>query len=82
MVLVRLRYGVRVLKLAIKMMQVGYGLDFPWKASLPRIETRMYLEQYGGSADVWIGKVLYRCAWQAQLHLFFFTAALWSLVFL
>jgi ent-copalyl diphosphate synthase/syn-copalyl-diphosphate synthase len=40
--------------------QVGYALDFPWRASLPRIETRMYLEQYGGSADVWIGKVLYR----------------------
>ncbi|CAD6253565.1 unnamed protein product [Miscanthus lutarioriparius] len=33
---------------------------FPWEASLPRIETRMYLEQYGGSDDVWIGKVLYR----------------------
>jgi hypothetical protein len=40
--------------------QVGYGLDFPWEACLPRIETRMYLEQYGGSHDVWIGKVLYR----------------------
>ena len=40
--------------------QVGYGLDFPWEASMPRIETRMYLEQYGGSADVGIGKVLYR----------------------
>eukprot|EP00267_Zea_mays_P054158 XP_020407377.1 ent-copalyl diphosphate synthase 2 [Zea mays] len=40
--------------------EVGYGLDFPWEACLPRIETRMYLEQYGGSHDVWIGKVLYR----------------------
>ncbi|KAL6634599.1 hypothetical protein ACP70R_027270 [Stipagrostis hirtigluma subsp. patula] len=40
--------------------EVGYALDFPWKASLPRIETRMYLDQYGGSSDVWIGKVLYR----------------------
>ncbi|KAG8071139.1 hypothetical protein GUJ93_ZPchr0006g41229 [Zizania palustris] len=40
--------------------EVGYALDFPWKASLPRVETRMYLEQYGGSDDVWIGKVLYR----------------------
>ncbi|RCV06933.1 hypothetical protein SETIT_1G203600v2 [Setaria italica] len=44
--------------------EVAYGLDFPWKASLPRVETRMYLEQYGGGADVWIGKVLYR------MHLF------------
>ncbi|CAO1942098.1 unnamed protein product [Urochloa humidicola] len=40
--------------------EVAYGLDFPWKASLPRVETRMYLEQYGGSDNVWIGKVLHR----------------------
>lgn len=40
--------------------EVAYALDVPWKASLPRIETRMYLEQYGGADDVWIGKVLYR----------------------
>jgi ent-copalyl diphosphate synthase len=40
--------------------EVAYGLDFPWKANLPRVETRMYLEQYGGSDNVWIGKVLHR----------------------
>ncbi|XP_047051207.1 syn-copalyl diphosphate synthase, chloroplastic-like [Lolium rigidum] len=40
--------------------EIGYVLDLPWRASLPRIETRMYLEQYGGSGDVWIAKVLYR----------------------
>jgi hypothetical protein len=40
--------------------EVAYALDFPWKASLPRVETRMYLEQYGGTDNVWIGKVLYR----------------------
>lgn len=40
--------------------EVEYALDLPWRASLPRIETRLYLEQYGGSGDVWIGKVLYR----------------------
>ncbi|CAM0878124.1 unnamed protein product [Alopecurus aequalis] len=40
--------------------EVKYAMDFPWKQSLPRIETRMYLDQYGGSDDVWIGKVLYR----------------------
>ncbi|XP_037481001.1 syn-copalyl diphosphate synthase-like [Triticum dicoccoides] len=40
--------------------EVEYTLNFPWQASLPRIETRMYLDQYGGSTDVWIGKVLYR----------------------
>jgi ent-copalyl diphosphate synthase len=44
--------------------EVAYGLDFPWKANLPRVETRMYLEQYGGSDNVWIGKVLHR------MHLF------------
>nr|UZM18089.1 ent-copalyl diphosphate synthase [Gymnaconitum gymnandrum] len=40
--------------------EVGYALDMPWYASLPRIETRFYLEQYGGKNDVWIGKTLYR----------------------
>ncbi|XP_044970255.1 syn-copalyl diphosphate synthase-like [Hordeum vulgare subsp. vulgare] len=40
--------------------EVEYALNLPWRASLPRIETRFYLEQYGGSNDVWIGKVLYR----------------------
>ncbi|KAL5212517.1 hypothetical protein ABZP36_023364 [Zizania latifolia] len=40
--------------------EVEYALDYPWKASLPRIETRNYLEQYGASEDVWIGKGLYR----------------------
>ncbi|KAJ3672979.1 hypothetical protein LUZ60_006353 [Juncus effusus] len=40
--------------------EVKYALDFPWYASLPRVETRLYLEQYGGSSDVWIGKTLYR----------------------
>ncbi|CDP03636.1 unnamed protein product [Coffea canephora] len=40
--------------------EVGYALDVPWYASLPRVETRWYLEQYGGEDDVWIGKTLYR----------------------
>ncbi|XP_078429971.1 ent-copalyl diphosphate synthase 1-like isoform X2 [Wolffia australiana] len=40
--------------------EVGYALDFPWHASLPRVEARIYLEQYGGERDVWIGKTLYR----------------------
>lgn len=43
-----------------KYFQVGYALDMPWYASLPRVETRFYLEQYGGGDDVWIGKTLYR----------------------
>ncbi|CAA7395410.1 unnamed protein product [Spirodela intermedia] len=40
--------------------EVGYALEFPWYASLPRVEARFYLEQYGGDHDVWIGKTLYR----------------------
>ncbi|KAI3847708.1 hypothetical protein MKW92_037601 [Papaver armeniacum] len=40
--------------------EVGYALEVPWYASLPRIETRFYVEQYGGDDDVWIGKTLYR----------------------
>ncbi|KAI9119301.1 hypothetical protein K1719_009976 [Acacia pycnantha] len=40
--------------------EVAYALDVPWIASLPRIETRFYIDQYGGDTDVWIGKTLYR----------------------
>ncbi|RCV44154.1 hypothetical protein SETIT_9G351400v2 [Setaria italica] len=40
--------------------EVQYTLDFPWYASLPRVEARSYLDQYGGDDDVWIGKTLYR----------------------
>ncbi|KAI4349506.1 hypothetical protein L6164_010089 [Bauhinia variegata] len=40
--------------------EVAYALDVPWYANLPRVETRFYIEQYGGEDDVWIGKTLYR----------------------
>ncbi|XP_022931238.1 ent-copalyl diphosphate synthase, chloroplastic-like [Cucurbita moschata] len=40
--------------------EVGYALDVPWFASLPRVETRLYIQHYGGKNDVWIGKTLYR----------------------
>ncbi|XP_028799728.1 ent-copalyl diphosphate synthase, chloroplastic-like [Neltuma alba] len=40
--------------------EVSYALDFSWYASLPRVETRFYLDQYGGGDDVWISKTLYR----------------------
>ncbi|KAM0037104.1 putative ent-copalyl diphosphate synthase [Helianthus debilis subsp. tardiflorus] len=40
--------------------EVGYAINIPWYASLHRLETRCYLEQYGGDDDVWIGKTLYR----------------------
>ena len=44
----------------INQMQVYFALDTPWYAVLPRIETRFYLEQYGGENDIWIGKSLFR----------------------
>ncbi|XP_021897961.1 ent-copalyl diphosphate synthase, chloroplastic [Carica papaya] len=40
--------------------EVGFALEIPWYASLARVETRFYIEQYGGEDDVWIGKTLYR----------------------
>ncbi|KAL1559678.1 Gly-Xaa carboxypeptidase [Salvia divinorum] len=40
--------------------EVAYALDVPFYASLPRLEARFFLEQYGGDDDVWIGKTLYR----------------------
>ncbi|XP_014498372.1 ent-copalyl diphosphate synthase, chloroplastic [Vigna radiata var. radiata] len=40
--------------------EVAYALDVPWYASMPRVETRFYIDQYGGESDVWIGKTLYR----------------------
>ncbi|KAJ6736113.1 ENT-COPALYL DIPHOSPHATE SYNTHASE CHLOROPLASTIC [Salix viminalis] len=40
--------------------EVGFALEIPWYASLPRLENRFFMEQYGGEDDVWIGKTLYR----------------------
>lgn len=43
--------------------EVGYALEVPYFASLPRLETRLYIQHYGGKHDVWIGKTLYRYAY-------------------
>lgn len=40
--------------------EVSFALEVPWYASLPRLETRLYIDQYGGEDDIWIGKMLYR----------------------
>nr|AHW04047.1 diterpene synthase TPS2 [Plectranthus barbatus] len=40
--------------------EVRIGLKMPWYATLPRVEASYYLQHYGGSSDVWIGKTLYR----------------------
>ncbi|PHT58501.1 Copal-8-ol diphosphate hydratase, chloroplastic [Capsicum baccatum] len=39
--------------------EIRYALGVPWYASLPRVEARSYLEQYGGANDIWIGKTLH-----------------------
>ncbi|KAK7285339.1 hypothetical protein RJT34_20108 [Clitoria ternatea] len=43
--------------------EVAYALDVSWYASLPRVETRFYIDQYSGESDVWIAKTLYRMAY-------------------
>ncbi|RHN44314.1 putative ent-copalyl diphosphate synthase [Medicago truncatula] len=40
--------------------EIAYALDVPWYANLSRVETRFYIDQYGGESDVWISKTLYR----------------------
>ncbi|XP_031272204.1 (-)-kolavenyl diphosphate synthase TPS28, chloroplastic-like [Pistacia vera] len=40
--------------------EVSFALEVPLYARFPRVETRLYIEQYGGEDDIWIGKVLYR----------------------
>ncbi|KAL9177096.1 hypothetical protein ABFS82_01G035800 [Erythranthe guttata] len=39
--------------------EIKCGLEIPWYASLPRLETRFYIENYSAD-DIWIGKSLYR----------------------
>ncbi|CAK9269813.1 unnamed protein product [Sphagnum jensenii] len=39
--------------------EVEHALNFPWYASVPRIEHRTYSDHYGTN-DIWIGKCLYR----------------------
>nr|AFE61356.1 copalyl diphosphate synthase [Taiwania cryptomerioides] len=38
--------------------EVEYVLRYPWHRSLPRLEARSYVEQYGAN-DVWLGKSMY-----------------------
>ncbi|KAM3270793.1 hypothetical protein P3S67_028995 [Capsicum chacoense] len=40
--------------------ELRYALEFPWYASLPRVESRIYIDQYGGADELWIGKTIYR----------------------
>ncbi|KAJ7553188.1 hypothetical protein O6H91_06G087400 [Diphasiastrum complanatum] len=39
--------------------EVEYALKYPWHKSVPRLEARNYIEQYG-STDIWLGKTMYR----------------------
>nr|WJJ50359.1 diterpene synthase 5 [Cephalotaxus harringtonia] len=38
--------------------EVEYVLRYPWHRSIPRLEARNYVEQYGAN-DVWLGKSMY-----------------------
>ncbi|KAF5178096.1 Copalyl diphosphate synthase [Thalictrum thalictroides] len=49
--------------------EVKYYMDVPWYANLPRIETRHYIDQYGGDDDVWIAKTLYRMLYEVYNHI-------------
>eukprot|EP01018_Ginkgo_biloba_P005364 Gb_14808 [translate_table: standard] len=39
--------------------EVEYALKYPWHKSMPRLEARSYIEQFG-SNDVWLGKTVYK----------------------
>nr|UPQ49781.1 levopimaradiene synthase [Phylloglossum drummondii] len=39
--------------------EVEYALKFPWHRSVPRLEARTYVQQYGAD-DMWLGKTMYR----------------------
>nr|Q50EK2.1 RecName: Full=Bifunctional levopimaradiene synthase, chloroplastic; Short=PtLAS; AltName: Full=Diterpene synthase; AltName: Full=PtTPS-LAS; Includes: RecName: Full=Levopimaradiene synthase; AltName: Full=Neoabietadiene synthase; Includes: RecName: Full=Copalyl diphosphate synthase; Flags: Precursor [Pinus taeda]AAX07435.1 diterpene synthase [Pinus taeda] len=38
--------------------EVEYALKYPWHRSMPRLEARSYIENYGPN-DVWLGKTMY-----------------------
>nr|M4HYP3.1 RecName: Full=Monofunctional isopimaradiene synthase, chloroplastic; Short=PcmIso1; Flags: Precursor [Pinus contorta]AFU73866.1 monofunctional isopimaradiene synthase [Pinus contorta] len=38
--------------------EVEYALKYPWLRSLPRLEARSYIENYGPN-DAWLGKTMY-----------------------
>lgn len=38
--------------------EVEYALKYPWHRSMPRLEARTYIENYGPN-DVWLGKTMY-----------------------
>ncbi|KAL8503851.1 hypothetical protein ACS0TY_022537 [Phlomoides rotata] len=40
--------------------EIKIGLELSWYTCLPRVEAAYYLQHYGASNDVWIGKSLYR----------------------
>eukprot|EP01018_Ginkgo_biloba_P016482 Gb_04666 [translate_table: standard] len=39
--------------------EVEYAIKYPWHRSMPRLEARSYIEQFG-SNDVWLGKTVYK----------------------
>ncbi|KAJ7532189.1 hypothetical protein O6H91_14G075600 [Diphasiastrum complanatum] len=39
--------------------EIKYALRYPWQRSLPRLEARIYVEQYGPQ-DMWLAKTIFR----------------------
>ncbi|KAF5728168.1 ent-kaurene synthase A family protein [Tripterygium wilfordii] len=48
------------MQLCMMLVCVGFALDVPWYASMPRVEARFFIQHYGGEDDVWLDKALYR----------------------
>nr|AVW89185.1 copalyl diphosphate synthase 3 [Andrographis paniculata] len=40
--------------------EIRAGLEMPWYGTMPRVETRYYLQHYAGGDEVWLAKTLYR----------------------
>ncbi|KAG2297531.1 hypothetical protein Bca52824_044200 [Brassica carinata] len=53
--------------------EIGFALKIPWYASLPRVETRFYIEQYGGENDVWIGETFIGTSYFSNIFNYFVT---------
>nr|UVE15960.1 peregrinol diphosphate synthase [Leonurus japonicus] len=40
--------------------EIKFGMEMTWYSCLPRIEARYYLQHYGATEDVWLGKTFFR----------------------
>nr|AZB50381.1 terpene synthase 1 [Leonotis leonurus] len=40
--------------------ELKFGMEMTWYSCLPRIEARYYVQHYGATEDVWLGKTFFR----------------------